>query len=393
MPSNYTGDSAEYFETLELPIGSDARTVSSVRVPLERLADNAAYLRAQQNSLALRLATSLRTTDAVFADTTSNFMTATCLFGVENCAGPVVVLKTAQSVAVYDAPNTEAYAGGAIPNLTSTHSAAVNTAGRIVVVGATTPFCAFKIPGGTWTAGGSEIGTTGSRVVYSPAYDGFIALPLTGTDVFRSTTAAAWTSAPSGLATGLTDVAVVGAGDGEGRIVVLGAAASPTVAVSTNDGASFSAGGAIPYAGVAQEAGTLSGCPVVTRAGLNGYVYHAARCNAGTEIRTSRSADGITWEAMQVFTAPTGMTFSSAPRMLVCKSTGLIVLQAPTQITSDAVTFSTVYSSVDFEVWSTPSSQDIPTQGLWAVAGGKFFMCPDNAVLYASDSIASQVTT
>jgi hypothetical protein len=391
MASDYTGDPDEFYETIALMTGSDPRTVQSIRPILERLLDNNAFLRLQQESVALRQAATFRTTDAVFADTTTNAFAATCLFAVENCAGPVLAIKTTESKAVYDSPFTEAYAGGAIPSLTSTASAAVSAAGRIVVVGATSPFCAFKIPGGSWTGGGSQIGGTARAVVYSPAYNGFLALNAANANIYRSTDATSWASVASGLAGIVQSLAVVGAGGGIGTIVALGSAATPTVRISTNNGASYSAGGALPYAASAQEAGSVAGCPVVTRGGLNGYVYHAARCNSGTEIRLARSGDGVSWEAGPILTAPTFLTFAGEPTLRICQSTGLMLLHVPATLTSDAFSIDLLYCSLDYSRWSTPSQQDSKGGLFYAAAGGRVLISPDSAALYASDAVVNGV--
>lgn len=391
MSSDHNSDDDEFHDPIEMLDGSDPMSATQLRASLEKIHDNTAYLRNRQESVALRQAATFRATDAAFTDTTTNAFTATCLFGVENCAGPVLAIKTTECKAVYDSPFTEAYAGGAIPSLTSTAGSAVSAAGRIVVVGATTPYCAFKIPGGSWTGGGNQIGGTARAVVYSPAYNGFLALNAANANIYRSTDATSWASVASGLAGIVSSLAVVGAGGGAGRIVALGNAATPTVRFSADNGASYSAGGAIPYAASAQEAGCIAGCPVVTRGGLNGYVYHVARCNAGTELRLSRSGDGVSWEAGPVITAPALLTFAAEPSLKICQSTGLMMLQAAATITSDAFNVDLLYCSLDYLRWSLPSTQDSKGILFYAPAGGRLLLSPDSAALYASDSTVNGV--
>jgi hypothetical protein len=216
MPSNYTGDPGVFSDELELLDDGDPSAAQLWRGPEERLLDNTCYLRSRINGTQSRQAVALRLTDATMTDVAAS-MAASCTFGVENCIGPVVAAKAAQGVAVFDSNTTAAHPGGAVPNLTSVVAAAVNPAGRIVLVGATTPFCAFKVPGGSWTAGGAEIGGTPFGVIYSPAYGGFFS--WRALNFYRSTDATAWTATDvsgTGLTGALSSAAVVGAGTGAG---------------------------------------------------------------------------------------------------------------------------------------------------------------------------------
>lgn len=389
MPSDYTGNPDEFYDTLELPVGSDARTVSSVRVPLERLADNAAHLRVRADSEHMRSAITLRKKTTVFSDT-ANAMAAVVLVGAEGYPGPVIAMKAGQAAqAVYDHDVTEDYPGGNVPSIGQIRDAAVNPSGRIVIVGTSTPYNAFKVPGGSWTNGGAEAGGALSHVIYDPGYGGFMAGRTT--NVWRSTDAVSWASVPTGLA-GVQRLASIGAGAGAGRVIALSTATAPVFALSTNNGASFSAsGGTVPHAAQADGPGTLQGCPLVSRLRLNERVYHVASYDSGARLRFASSEDGVTWVAGPTIEAPAGRTFSSTPLLKICQSSGLMVLAVETTITADSHDFFTMFASDNFDRWTGVSSGPgtLVVTGV-ASAGGRTLLTT-SADLYASDGVQHEV--
>jgi hypothetical protein len=383
MSSDYTGDPSEFFETLSLMTGGDRRTAQSVRTPLERLLDNACFLRASVDTSAAGAVFDLRDTDAAFTDTAER-LAATCLVAEDGAPGPVVALKTGEALAVYG-QETQTLPGGAVPNLTSIVAAAVSTAGRVVVVGATTPFCAFRDAGGSWTGGGNQIGGTPGGLVYSPAYDGFLA--PRGVNVYRSTNAASWAATDVGLGTTILHVAVIGAGAGEGVIVALSTATAPTIKRSLDDGATYVTAGVIPNRLTADEAGCLAGCPMVSRLNLNQYAYHCSRNDSGARLRTARSADGATWESGVTIEAPTGYTFDSFPTLRICQSTGLMVIAVPATHTADSTAVTLLYTSRDFQRWVGPDVRDQVDSNAFAVAGGRLLLSPDASLLASAGVI------
>lgn len=385
MSSTYNGNSATFYPSLTLMTGADKPTAQVFRTPLERLLDNAMYLRDREDALFLRQATSLRGKNATFTDTADR-LAATSMLGVEDCPGPAIAVKAGEAFAVYDQDGTEAQ-GGAVPNLTTVKDAAVNTAGRIVVVGATTPFCAFRILGGSWTAGGAQIGGEANDVVYSPAYNGFLA--SRGANVCRSTDATSWAS----VATGLTDtlrVAVIGGGAGAGRVIVQSTDATPTFALSTNNGASYAVqAGTVPFAAQAFGPGFISGCPVVTKNNLNRYVYHVGMYDSGARIRLARTADGVTWEAGPTIETPPGATFDTGPFFRICKSTGLMVIVC-ISIVPAVQDLALLYVSQDFTRWVGPASHPVSLGAAYAIASGRLLRSIGED-LEASDGIGHKV--
>lgn len=390
MASDHTADPSVFNDPISMLDGSDGASATQLRAIFEALSDNAAHLRVRADSEHMRSAITLRKKTTVFSDT-ANAMAACLLVGAEGYPGPVIAMKAGQAAqAVYDHDTTEDFPGGNVPSLGQIRDAAVNPAGRIVIVGTSTPYNAFLVSGGSWTNGGAEPGGALSHVIYDPGYGGFLA--GRGTDVWRSTSAVSWASVPTGLA-GVQRLASIGAGAGNGRIIALSTATTPAFALSTNNGASFSAGGTVPNAAQADGAGTLQGCPLVSRLGLNERVYHVASYDSGARLRLASSADGVTWEAGPVIEAPAGRTFSSTPLLKICQSSGLMMIAVETTITAGSHDFFTLFASDNFDRWTGVSSgPGTLAVTAVAVAGGRTLLTT-SADLYASDGTQHEVFT
>lgn len=388
MASDHTADPSAFNDPIEMMTGADRPTAQAIRAPLEKLADNCAFLRQESDALGLRQVLTLRKKTAVLSDTGST-CAASALYGAEAVQGPAVFIKGQESLLVYDNDDTEDF--GAVPDIGATRDAATDPDGLIVVIGSSTPFNAFRAPGGSWTGGGSEIGGSPNNVIYDPGYGGFMASRTT--NVWRSTDAASWASSATGLA-GVQRVAAIGAGPGAGRIVALSTATAPVFAVSIDHGATFSAsGGTVPHAASADGAGLLVGCPLVSRLGLNEYVYHVARYDSGARLRLARSQDGENWEAGPTIEAEDGYVFSGTPILLICQSTGLMVINAPASHTAESRSDRMLYTSRNFTRWTGVASHAGTAAALaYAVARGRV-MFSNSADLTASDGIGFKVFT
>lgn len=392
MASDHTGDPSTFYDVISMLDGSDVMSATQVRAMLQRLHDNTCHAKRKADVLAAKQSAALHLTDANFSDTAASMAAATP-FGEEDTAGPVVACKAGQALSVFDLNVTATHPGSSIPNLTSVLAAAVNPAGRIVVVGATTPFCAFKIPGGNWTGGGNQIGGTPTSLVYSPSYGGFLAGRTNSANVFRSTDATSWAGVTALLVGNVQAIGIIGAGPGDGTITVLGTSTSPSVRVSTDDGANYGFSGAgIPNRLTADEAGSLAGCPLVSRENLNRYVYHVSRNDSGARLRTARAPDGLTWESGPTIEPPTGHTFTGAPALKICQSTGLMAITVPGVRTTDAVNVTFVYTSHDFKTWHEPGVYAQVANAAFAVAGGRILMSA-SAALRASSGVSFGVHT
>lgn len=391
MASNYPGVQ-KFSASLTLMTDGDSPGAQLFRVPNERLLDNDVYLRARLDSAFLKQAAALRARTVTFADS-SLFMSAVVVSPEENAVGPVLAIKAGEAFAVYDHDATEAYPGGAIPTITSPIvGAEVASNRRIGIVGATSPYCAYKDPGGVWTAGGTGIGGTPSGFAYSAAY-GFFAGRTGSANVFRSPNiATAWTGAATGLA-GVLRVAVIGGGPFAGRVVALSTAATPVFSRSTDNGASFTLQPlTVPFAAEADNSGTMAGCPAVTRESLNQYVYHVGRFNSGARLRLARSRDGESWETGPTIDAPPGSVFEGTPNILVCKTSGLMIVVAPAErLDADNHDVKLIYASRDFAQWiGAAVHPGTLGSNAYAVAGGRLFHTTGTG-LSASDGFNFEV--
>jgi hypothetical protein len=333
----------------------------------------------------------LRELDATFTDTAES-MAASMVDGVSDPANGVLCIKADVSDAVlaYDDPSVDVQ--GSIASITATVRAAATNGTRIVAVGTGGNANSYSDnAGGTWSAGAAGVATANpAHLVYAPvnALANGGNMFLTGASdngsVSRSpNSATVWVSSASGFA-GVLGLAVLGgATANKGYIVVMGASGiEPRFAVATDgDGTSFSGTQQPPNANTAEEPGSIAGAPAVS--GVGDAVYHVMRCNAGARLRTALAVDGFTWTAGETIEAPAGASFDGAPRLMICQSTGLMVIAVPLDTGVTAL-----YASLDFTDWVGPTLVRDIVVGAFAVAGGRLFMTRD-AALYASDGIGN----
>ncbi len=390
MPSNYTGDPALATTTLSLMTGSDKRTAQSVRVPIERLLDNdAAQSAADASETArtqLRSALYLRLTEGLFTDTGAA-LGATCIDNEAPAGIAVVKADASDALLLWDDPTPNAQ--GSVASVTSLIRDAATNGARILVIGTGGALASYSDDmGGTWTASAAGIGGAVQYLVYSPHGTLFLCCGSGTGSVYRSTAGgpAVWAAAASGFAAPF-GIGVLG--DAGGTIVVLGdnaggAGAQPRFGTSVNDGAAFSGSTSPPNAADADEPGSLAACPLVTRDNLSLSAYHVMRCDSGARLRLASSTDGTTWTAAGTIEPPAGMLFDTRPRLMICQSTGLMVIAASVDVGGIAL-----YASLDFETWVGPVITQALTIQSFAVAGGRVFMTRSTS-LYASDGVGAR---
>jgi hypothetical protein len=321
---------------------------------------------------------------------TDESMAATMVDGITDPTAGALLVKADASDAIlaYDGPEVDVQ--GSIASITSLVREAATDGTRVVVIGVGGNGNSYSDnAGGTWSAGGAGIATaTPFYLVYAPPNalanggDTFLAGGDDSGAVSRSVDAATiWASAASGFA-GVRGLAVLGgATANQGYIVSLGnSGIEPRFSLSTDgDGTSFTGSFSPPSAATAEEPGSIAGAPLVD--GVGDAVYHIMRCNAGARIRTALSVDGSTWTSGTTIEAPTGATFVSQPRLMICKSTGLMVIAAPLDNGTTAL-----YASTDFVTWVGPTTVKDITVLAFAVAAGRLFMTRD-AFMYASAGV------
>jgi hypothetical protein len=107
------------------------------------------------------------------------------------------------------------------------------------------------------------------------------------------------------------------------------------------------------------------------------------RCNAGARLRCAVSADGVTWTATATIEAPSGGGFSARPRLLCCKSTGLLVIAAPISGVGSSLV---LYASIDGSDWVGPLLVRNVAVAAFAIQSGRLFMTRDDG-MWASAGI------
>lgn len=198
MPSNYTGDGAVFTDTIPLCVDSDAPSAQLLRVPVERVLDNTAYLKALAHSAHL----SLR---VLSADTIN---TRCLVIGANNLSSLPFALVFRATVSDGQACEVYLPAEGGFNN-TSTPVSGVafrgvasqnaDLSGRIAAVNdSANPLHFSDDFGSTWTAV-SAANSFGANPGLDIAYNGTRWMAIcetTSNAIFSSTTAAAstWTS-------------------------------------------------------------------------------------------------------------------------------------------------------------------------------------------------------
>lgn len=277
---------------------------------------------------------------------------------------------------------------GAVTSITGPVCGAAREPGatRIVAIGTGGNRCSYSDDeGATWNAG-SDLGATPHDIVYNVTHSRFMVTFASGVNVAQDVDGAStWASVSTGLTGAQGGIAVLASGD----TIVAGTDGSGFIdfAVSTNGGGAWSvAGGTVPNFGDYEpgEPGWVCGNEGAT-------VYHAGRALGGTELRVCSSTDGSSWELIKTFTSPgaaAGVVFETNPRILMCQTTGLLVLTCTLDIGVSGP--GVAYASVDGGLtWSGPmlhaSGGGVPAAA-WAVANGRVFATL-GARIFASDGI------
>ena len=301
--------------------------------------------------------------------------TAESMAAVSVAAGQrALLIKTAQSFLTAD--QLRANATGVPASITSLVTDAANSGSRILAIGTGGNACTYSDDGGgSWSAGGL-IGAAATYIVWNSVKSKFTV--LCGTRFRYSADGTAWSAgaaagfSASALAGGL---AVLSSGN---TVMCDGGVAAPVFYVSSDAGATASlASGTVPNSASFDESGTVVG-------NEGAAVYHVGRLSVGTSLQISSSPDGQTWTLGATISPPAGATFASRPRILMCQTTGLLVIAAPVT-TAFSTTQLALYASVDGASWLGPLFA-YPTPGIAgvAVANGRIF-CTRDDLFFASD--------
>jgi hypothetical protein len=364
------------------------------RLPNERLLDNDVHLKASATAAAARLdfvPLRLRPIPGTIADS-SAFVAAVA---GRTATYPTVVAKfgAVNTWHVTDLDRLDGTGGPAeIESITSDVCGAARDgwhttpAGvRIVAIGTGGNRCCQSTDEGqTWTAG-DDLGATPQAITYNETHGVFMVTFASGVNVaVDDDSLSTWASASTGLASAQGGIAVLANGD----TVVAGLTAGAVdFAVSADGGATWSvAGGTVPDFGEYEaESGYV--------AGNNGAaVYHAGRALGGTEIRVCSSADGAAWSLLATIEVPStvGDIFDSQPRLIMCPTTGLLVLVGTLSTAALSVGTAFMCFSVDGgATWSPVGTYrfgGVSPVTAWAVAGGRIFLTAGTNI-YASDRI------
>lgn len=292
---------------------------------------------------------------------------------VAAAGGPrTLVVKTAQAFAVSDVEG--AWLQGVPASMTSLVRSAATDGSRIVVIGAGGNRNSYTDnEGSSWTAGGSIGSDTLGEILWNPVAGKF-ACQRTSM-ISASTDATAWTS-PGSIA---SDVAGGMGLLSSGVIVYLDSGSATLPAFRKQDAAQLgtttnaATGGTVPNSANFDDPGYIAG---------NGgsLVYHVGRLSSGTSLQVSTSVDGASWAQLASISPPTGAAFSSRPRLLMCQTTGLLVIAAPISLNTVCL-----YASVNGTDWLGPVSAfpSVGTAGV-AVANGRVFATYNDAI-FASD--------
>lgn len=398
MASTYTGTAANATATLSLMTGGDRPTAQSIRVPLERLLDNdaaltataadlsdTAFARFMRSALQLR---EIRLEGTSITDTTENMGAIT----VGN--GSVIAIKTDVSWWVGDWSRPEAV--GPVNGIdTGVRDVARSTvSGRLVAIGLDSTVGAgggaasySDDDGGSWIDGSDGTGLHPHRIMYSPSGDRFVISLADDDNVWLTddgtTTGGAFPA--TGLATGeATNGLAIITETLPGPITIetivilgslTGAVGRPAFRKTQDGGTTWSAASQL-NAGVYTGIGCLCGNNGTT-------IYHLGILTGGASLRVSSSTTGTVWTTAATLHAPTGTTFSgTAPRIMQCADTGLLVIVAPL-----ASGLLAIYGSLDGTTWVGPQLLGASFNlNAFALAGGKLF-ATRNDQLFASDGV------
>jgi hypothetical protein len=253
-------------------------------------------------------------------------------------------------------------------SLTSCTGIARNAStGRVVVVGATSPFSAFSTNNGTsWSDGGNQIAAAALSLEWTAASTGFfVASRSSSVNVFRSADGVSWAAVNSGLDAGGSATYGGLAVLSSGRIINVGrlnTLDNLNLSFSDDGGATWTVSGTIP------NSATIGAIGPGRLAGNGGSkIYHCGRTSA-TTAQISESTDGVSWTVAGTITSPTA--FNADPKIMVCRDTGLMAIAATTTAGP-----SYLWVSGDGVTWHGPIN--IPTLGNLAnifLAGGRILL-------------------
>lgn len=294
---------------------------------------------------------------------------------------PLVLIKADNSYSTGDWDRFKL--DGAVASLTSlVTDAAVDDTGFIVAIGTGGNLAAYSTDDGvTWTASAASMGVAGAgaRIVWADGGDNFwVGRPGSATikvGTQGGIAAGAWTTAGGaffGVITGVAGLAI----RSTNHLPIFLDTVLPPQFFTVSHGASPLAS-TIPNAASATDSGSLCGND-------GPFVYHVARLNSGATLQVSSSpgGDADIWTALASIPQVGGSSFNSRPRIMMCQTTGLLVIVAPTSSNQDAL-----YASIDGADWVGPLLV-FPGPGVdaYSLAGGRLVATRDD-MLFASDGV------
>jgi len=387
MSSDHNADPSVFNDPIVMMTGVDRPTAQAFRVPLEKLADNCAYLKAQHDTATLsgrlrrsvQLRTLQRAGDTI--DDTTDSLAAIQL-------GKLSLLLKANSggIAVVSGGVDRYGLLGALASVTSLIHGVASYSGALVAIGSGgNGNCSSGDNGLTWSAGGGGAVATvaaaaRARIVADPDSSRFVVAGPGSTNAYTSIDGAAWAAHAMGVTTGSAGLAAV-----PFSVYALSEGAN-TLRYSGDGGATWSA-----VTGFPANSGTFdeSGCIVGDYP--NSKLWHVARKSSGASLQVSsgtRVTSTVTWTTRATITAASvGLaSFGERPRIFCCPTTGLLVIVGR----ANGTTLSYAMASLDGVTWGTPMMLPIGadfTVDAFAVAGGRLFATTD-AQLFASDGVA-----
>lgn len=369
MASNYAGNPTTAAETVELMTGGDRPTAQLFRVPLERTFDNDALQRLKRLERDVLCMRSVWRSGLSITDTAESLGAAHAVNPlVTTPSTHLVIVKTAQAFAVGDEDLlTEQGAPSSITSLVTDCANGNASHQRILAIGTGGNRNSFSDDNGvTWTAGGN-IGATPKRVIFN---ESFFICTQGASSVSRSSNGVTWTANASAGVVPASGLAAFS----DGNVVAMGSLTG-TVRWSSDNGANFSSAANIPNAGSLDGNGSVAGnCGTAC--------YHAGAIGSGAEIQVSGTSDsaGTGWGVIANIAAPAGDTFGAEPRLMMCRTTGVLVIVAPL-----AGGRSARYASLDGVHWTSPRfTPSDPGVDAYALAGGKLCMTVGDQIFVSS---------
>ncbi|HEY6056240.1 MAG TPA: hypothetical protein VIU86_20080 [Gaiellaceae bacterium] len=268
---------------------------------------------------------------------------------------------------------------GPIASITSLVTDGATNGDVMVLIGTGGNKASYSLDGGaTWNASSNDMGVAGggTRIVWANAQACFFAGGPSAASLKVSTNGGSggggnWTSRSVSTMTGVQGLAVSGS-----NLFLLDTLIVPAFFVLAGTASVAATGGTVANAGSADESGTI--------AGNNGSViYHCMRYGSGAHMQVSSSSDGATWNTLKTFIPGPLSDFSAGPRIMMCQSTGLLVIAVPVAGSTQIA----LYASLDGADWVGPALiEPAPDLNAFAVAGGRLLAYVTQE-LYKSDGI------